>query len=455
MGDHDRNLENYSKAIRRNSDLARVELKKIFDRFKNASAEDVRDAVFLAMPGLVERFGEISVNAALEYYGAERSLITSSHYRPFRGIRVSKREIERTIRFHAGKLFEGDTTGFTSALFDELDRWVLESGRRALIATSERDQACTGWARIPSGSKTCAFCYMLASRGFAYKSADSAGLETKFHTKCDCRVVPEFNGKTPEYRGYDPVSMREVYKAAHKKGDSASDVLQRMRWMNPDLFTDGVGYGGRSAGEGRGRSFRIAKPKGSAYKSFKSNKVAVEWAKKHLSFPSTLVSDQQAARRYTTLDYLDWNESLRRAKGGIPEAFFEETKALDGLLDKSRLPESLVLHRGTTGLEFQIDGIPLPRELTDLDLKRLLGTEQMSFSYTSTSIGVTSAFASKPVQIHFNVPAGVPALNMMEHSLYGDSEREILLKRGLRYRIDNIERNKIDGAIHVYATVIP
>lgn len=258
MGDHDRNLENYSKAIRRNSDLARVELKKIFDRFKNASAEDMRDAVFLAMPGLVERFGEISVNAALEYYGEERSLITSSHYRPFRGIRVSKREIERTIRFHAGKLFEGDTAGFTSALFDELDRWVLESGRRALIATSERDKACTGWARIPSGSKTCAFCYMLASRGFAYKSADSAGHETKFHTKCDCRVVPEFDGKTPKYQGYDPESMHEVYKAAHKKGDSASDVLQRMRRRNPDLFTDGVGGGG--GGGGKPPKFNVPDP---------------------------------------------------------------------------------------------------------------------------------------------------------------------------------------------------
>lgn len=90
----------------------------------------------------------------------------------------------------------------------------------------------------------------------------------------------------------------------------------------------------------------------------------------------------------------------------------------------------------------------------DLDIKSLLGTEQTSLSYTSNFFGATSAFVNKPVKVHFSVPAGVPALSMMEYSVWAWRKR-ILIKTGPPYKINSIERIELDGTIHVFARAIP
>lgn len=41
-------------------------------------------------------------------------------------------------------------------------------------ANAARDPLRPKWARVPSGTETCQFCLMLASRGFAYTSEKSA-----------------------------------------------------------------------------------------------------------------------------------------------------------------------------------------------------------------------------------------------------------------------------------------
>ena len=79
-----------------------------------------------------------------------------------------------------------------------------------------------GWARVATGKETCAFCLALVSRGPVYYTGQSAGVdlpddelvdkfrsssleeyfgdieefmapEDRFHTKCDCKIVPVFD----------------------------------------------------------------------------------------------------------------------------------------------------------------------------------------------------------------------------------------------------------------------
>lgn len=72
-----------------------------------------------------------------------------------------------------------------------------------------------GWARVATGSYTCAWCLMLVSRGPVYLGADTAGLDLdddhaqsliaagedvsefmqEWHDGCDCKVVPVFKNK--------------------------------------------------------------------------------------------------------------------------------------------------------------------------------------------------------------------------------------------------------------------
>ncbi len=79
------------------------------------------------------------------------------------------------------------------------------------------------YARVPTGSETCGFCIMLASRGFVYHSERSAGELSHYHQSCDCKVVPGFPGV--EVEGYDPDSLYDLYSEARSRlGGRASDA---------------------------------------------------------------------------------------------------------------------------------------------------------------------------------------------------------------------------------------
>lgn len=66
------------------------------------------------------------------------------------------------------------------------------------------------FARVPQG-KTCDWCLMLASRGFGYITAQSAGDLKRYHKKCDCRIVPGYAGVT-KVEGYDDLDLYHQWK---------------------------------------------------------------------------------------------------------------------------------------------------------------------------------------------------------------------------------------------------
>lgn len=94
------------------------------------------------------------------------------------------------------------------------DQLVKQPARRTVQRTAEA--AGAGWARVPSGAETCAFCLMLASRGFVYGSKASAGGGDQFHGDCDCMTVP--GPDAPE--GYDPDALYERYRLARDHAGS-------------------------------------------------------------------------------------------------------------------------------------------------------------------------------------------------------------------------------------------
>lgn len=69
-------------------------------------------------------------------------------------------------------------------------RHVLNGGRRALLVMADADPAALKWARV-TDNDPCAFCAMLASRGFAYDTRASAAFEP--HDGCACTVEPMFD----------------------------------------------------------------------------------------------------------------------------------------------------------------------------------------------------------------------------------------------------------------------
>lgn len=85
-----------------------------------------------------------------------------------------------------------------------LDRDARQERRR--YRQTDRAAAKAGWCRVPVG-ETCAWCLMLASLGYYYRSKETAlGIEPDhYHAHCDCIAVP-YNG--PEaIEGYDDYEM--------------------------------------------------------------------------------------------------------------------------------------------------------------------------------------------------------------------------------------------------------
>ncbi|MDO4413043.1 hypothetical protein [Cutibacterium sp.] len=113
-----------------------------------------------------------------------------------------------------------DTDQYTSlvdqvdwqALADEIDHIDAEAATRAAEDTPHLVRAAS-WARVLTGPNNCPFCIVVASRGPVYGSAEKAGALTatpkppgvdtpsnRFHTGCDCAVVPIYNTATSPYR---------------------------------------------------------------------------------------------------------------------------------------------------------------------------------------------------------------------------------------------------------------
>ncbi|PPK63515.1 hypothetical protein V5P93_000430 [Actinokineospora auranticolor] len=66
-------------------------------------------------------------------------------------------------------------------------RHVVQAGRDVIVTAAQTDRL--RWARVPTGRETCAFCWLLASRGPVYRSGDM----TRWHDRCDCLVMPVSN----------------------------------------------------------------------------------------------------------------------------------------------------------------------------------------------------------------------------------------------------------------------
>lgn len=99
-----------------------------------------------------------------------------------------------------------------------------------------------GFARVPYGVHTCAFCWLLASRGYVYHTKVTAGGKGhKYHAHCDCQIIPGINGIT-KIEGYDPDKLYRRYLEVRETCGSGNpnDILNEARRRNPDYIFKGT-----------------------------------------------------------------------------------------------------------------------------------------------------------------------------------------------------------------------
>jgi hypothetical protein len=153
----------------------------------------VRNAVLEFFPELLTQYGDVAALLGADWYDMLRDAPPSAA--SFRAALARPADTEQavsTARWALGPLFQStpDPQSALAALLGSTQRLVLQPGRDTVWASARRDPVRTSFARMPSGPTTCRWCVMLASRGFDYDTAESAGEGRQFHDRCDCVIVP-------------------------------------------------------------------------------------------------------------------------------------------------------------------------------------------------------------------------------------------------------------------------
>ncbi len=214
-------LSQYAQTIRQLSDAASEQMRLLLSEFDHI--EDLtyveRVAVLQTAHALATSYGEGAAAESCRMYDdiAEMS-----------GVYVAPAEMAETATFdEVAKSVNGTRkTGNVDTCANSVGRLVKMTGCDTMLRNCIRDGAYTAW--IPQGQETCAFCIMLAGRGWMKASKDMIknGHAEHIHPNCDCIYAVSFDTST-RYEGYDPSAYKRIYDDA--EGANWKEKLNDMR----------------------------------------------------------------------------------------------------------------------------------------------------------------------------------------------------------------------------------
>lgn len=220
--------------------LAQNALLAFWGRLDLSDPYKARDALLAFMPILVKRYGETAATLAADWYEGMRAREVGGRFTALVADAAPAEQVQKNVRFFAGHLFDGTPQVMLSAMAGVAQKHVVDASRATIRDNTFRDPAKPRYARIPTG-KCCAWCSLLASRGFVYRTADTAGEHAHFHAHDRCTVASSWDD-SPAIEGYNPGRLYSLYQSARAASgatDSAG-IAAEMRRQNPDAFTDGV-----------------------------------------------------------------------------------------------------------------------------------------------------------------------------------------------------------------------
>ncbi|ALG28074.1 hypothetical protein AOZ07_03040 [Glutamicibacter halophytocola] len=239
-------VDKYRAALDKISDSAKKDLSDAYALMSDWPIDQKREALGDVFVELCRRYGNLSGTVAAEFYDLlrEQSSATAD-YRATLAPNVPDEQARNAYEYSAQQFESDNPAKVVASLNGRLQRFVEYTARETVHVNASKDTARTFWARVPAGGKTCAWCHMLASRGWVYATEQTAGgVGNEFHNDDRCMIIPSFDD-SPALAGYDPDALEEKYNKA--RDEVLSDGLQpddktiagRMREMFPDDFTDG------------------------------------------------------------------------------------------------------------------------------------------------------------------------------------------------------------------------
>lgn len=232
-----RDLQRYRAAVDDVVGFARQDLKAAFDALivSGFPVEDVQDMLVEVAQAVSARYGDMAATVAADWYMElrpdELGRFVTQLAEP-----APDAQVEGSVRWASRHLPDHPERTLAN-MYGFIQRFIENCGRDTITLNGGRDRSNPRFARVPS-RLPCAFCAMLASRGFVYKNEITAGSEGQYHDDCRCVIVPGW-GSNPSVDGYNPEKWLDVYEKAFVHADKDA-TLANMRREAPDMFRDGV-----------------------------------------------------------------------------------------------------------------------------------------------------------------------------------------------------------------------
>ena len=209
------NETTFMEYVRRMHELnatAAIEMQKYIDRF----GFDNMSALVAQAEYLATKYGEGSSSLACllyDYLAEEQGAKVPP------AVPAPVATHDETWGAVQGALNEGE-----GKVANAVSRLVKQAGADTIQQNAARDRA--EMAFVPVG-QTCAFCMMLASRGWERTHWSAKSHAAHIHANCDCQYIVRFSPREG-VAGYDPNKYKRIYYDADP-GGNWKDKLNAMR----------------------------------------------------------------------------------------------------------------------------------------------------------------------------------------------------------------------------------
>lgn len=229
-------IDNFTRVINAISDDAKDKLSKALERIDATDLDALRTEIIAVMDLILAPYTDNAAAVAATFYDGLREWFGISD--GFYALSESMRSANTTssaVMAYTDKFPELDEK-LKGQLFKQVGYEIKRAANECMEYNARRDPLKPKWARVPkytpvdyvpwskergvthnkqlNETGTCEFCTMLASRGFAYHTAETA---SHAHDGCDCVIVASWDKSNPSVQGYDPGRLYEEWKDLTRK----------------------------------------------------------------------------------------------------------------------------------------------------------------------------------------------------------------------------------------------
>jgi len=180
----------------------------------NPNPETFRDNLIEVTPAILQPSMTAAAQLAAVFYEDARREAVRGMYLAREDDSLPQGLVDGMVRYAVAPAFGQSDKTVLSLLAAGLQKAIAGASRNTIAANVQRDRTKVAYARVPSAG-CCAFCAMLASRGAAYTSEESAGDGDKYHSFCRCVATPVWEGQRPPY---DVARFEAIYAKGIKDG---------------------------------------------------------------------------------------------------------------------------------------------------------------------------------------------------------------------------------------------